>query len=318
MKSDLKFKELITVVTLFWCGALPQKVNATLIIALRRNDYLYVASDSVLSRDGQKIQDKYIKCFPASETSCVGISGNGGADGTIQTTSNRFTFDLHFPQKLEAIAAEEYAKHQLSSDSATNILNRFSLVHKSLISILETNDYYTNHERLETDIYFFGYDISAAAFYKSTARFPPFAPYTFNFRKESFPDSSISFIGEYGFLTGLMRGDDPRIKSLKSKALIAALSPSASADKDMQAKMISRAILQLYALHTKYTKRYNYDDGLVGPPYVIYRISTNDVTRIYYGNGLTTSDENVLGIVVCVIVFVLIAGIIVYALRDLQ
>jgi len=310
------YTNLLKLVTLLWCCALPQSLNATLIIAVRHNDDLYIASDSVLSHLHQKSAEKYMKCFPASKTSCVAISGFGGADGTIVTTSNQVTFDLRFPQKLEQIATEESPRYQFFSDSVTNILNRFAPVYKSFMDLVETNSY-TNHEQFdETDIYFIGYDTTTATFCQSTARFPPIAPYTFTLEKVLIPKSSIRFLGEYGFLSALMRGDDARLKPLKSEALIAALSPPPSADKELQARTICGAILQLYALHIKYSKQYKYDPGLVGPPYVIYRVSTNNATRIYYGNGSATSDETVVDILLCLTVVLLIVGIIIFALRS--
>jgi hypothetical protein len=306
---------ILTLVTVLGCLALPQALNATLIIVLRHNDDLYVASDSMLSHLHLKNSGKYLKCFPASKTSCVAISGFGGADGTIGTTSNQIVFDLRFPQKLDQIATEEYAHHQLFSDSVTNILNRFTPVYKSLMELIATNSV-TNHERFDdTDIYFAGYDSSSASFCQITARFLPLPPHDFVLEKIAIPASSISFFGEYGFLSALMRGNDPRLKPLKTEALAAALSPPPSANNDLQAKTISGAILQLYALHTKYSKLYNYDDGLVGPPYVIYQVSTNSVTRVYYGSGLATQDETFLCILLFLIVLFLIIGVIGYAFR---
>lgn len=315
MKRNGTTHRLSTIILLFWFFVLSPSSNATLIIVVRQNDALYVASDSALSRARQKKADKYLKCFPAGETCCVAISGFAGADGTIETTSNRMTFDLRFPQQLERIGAEEYARHELFSDSVTNILNRFQPVYRSFINLIETNSI-TNHEPFdETDIYIIGYDTAAAEFCEAKARFRPIAPYTFTFGKVSIPASNVAFKGEYGFLGALMRGDDPRLKPLKSKALMSALSPPSSATKDVQAKTICGGILQLYALHTKYAKRYNYDDGLVGPPYVIYRIGTNNVTRIYFGNGSTNSDKSVVDILLCLIVIVLIVGVIIFSLR---
>ena len=316
MQKNGRTQRLLIVTMLFWCSALPQSLNATLIMAIRQNDALYVASDSVLSRTRQRVADKYLKCFPTGETCCVAISGFGGGDGTIETTSNRITFDQRFPQQLDRLGTEEYAKHQLFSDSVTNILNRFQVVYRSFMNLIETNSI-TNHEPFdETDIYFIGYDTKAATFYQTKARFLPLAPYPFTLDQIRVPESSVSFFGEYRFLSALMRGDDPRIKHLKSEALLQELSPPSSATKDQQAKSICRAILQMYALHTKYSKQYKYDDGFVGPPHIIYRIDTNSVTRIYYGSGSTTSDEDVVAILLCLIVIVLIVSVVVFALHQ--
>jgi hypothetical protein len=315
-KRTASITRLLMLATLFCCCAWPHALNATLIVVLRHNNDLYVASDSVLSRNRQKISEKHIKCFPASETSCVAISGYGGGDGTVQTTSNRLTFDLHFPQKLEGIAAEEYAKDQLFSESATNILDHFSSVYKSLMVLFETNGYDMRKIPDETDIYFFGYDSVADAFYQLTARFPPVAPYNFDLEKEPLPGSSIGFFGESRFLAALMRGDDPRVKALQTKALSDGLNPSPSTNENMQEKAISAAILNLYALHIRYARSYNYNDGMVGPPYAIYRISTNSVTRIYYGNGFPTSDESLTNFLLCAVVAVLIVSVIIFALRS--
>src|ERR1700722_18279501 len=225
MQQNRRTKQLLMLTILLWCSELPQSLNATLIIAIRQNDALYVASDSLLSHAGEKTSQKYMKCFPAWQTGCVAISGFSGADGDITTTSNRITFDLRFPQQLDRIATQEFDKHQVFHDSATNILDRFEPVYKSFMKLVETNSV-TNHERFdETDIYFFGYDPADATFCHSTARFTPVAPYTFTLEKASIPESTISFEGEYGFLTALMRGNDPRIKPLKPKALVAGLSP---------------------------------------------------------------------------------------------
>jgi hypothetical protein len=308
---------LLTLLGLLLCLSWPQTLNATLIIILRHNDDLYVASDSVLSYARQKKSEKYTKCFPASKTGCVAISGYGGANGTIETTSNQIVFDSRFPQKLDEMAKEEQAKHELFSDSVTNILNRFAPVYKSLMELqLSIANNATNRERFDdTDIYFVGYDSSSTSFCQITARFPPLPPHNFVLERLAIPTSSIHFIGEYGFLSALMRGDDPRLKPLKSAALLRGLSPLPVVSSDLQAKTISDAILQLYGLHTKYSKRYNYDDGLVGPPYVIYRVSTNEVTRVYYGNGLATPDEEFLGILIFLIVLCVIIGAPIFAFR---
>jgi hypothetical protein len=294
---------------------LPQSSNATLIIVLRHKDHIYVASDSVLSRARKKSAEEYIKCFPASDTSCVAISGFGGADGTISTISNQITFDLRFPQTLDRIASEEYAKHLPFTHNLTNILDSFSSTYRSLMSIVETNGY-TNHEQFdETDIYYIGYDPESARFSKFTARFSPNAPHSFDLRTDSIPESTINFMGEYGFLLALMWGNDSRLKQLKSETLTKALSPPLTADTDLEAKTICGGILQLYALHTKYSKHFEYDDGLVGPPYVVYRVTTNSVTRIYYGRGLVNDDERVLGVLLCAIMIVLLVGILIFVLK---
>jgi hypothetical protein len=44
----------------------------------------------------------------------------------------------------------------------------------------------------------------------------------------------------------------------------------------------------MYHLHKKYSKAYGYGEGLIGPPYVIYKITPTNTTQIYYGNGRTT------------------------------
>jgi len=112
-----------------------------------------------------------------------------------------------------------------------------------------------------------------------------------------------------------MRDDDPRIKSLMSEGLARALSPPPSADTELQVKTTCDSILRLYDLHTKYSKLYKYDDGLVGPPYVVYRISTTNATRVFYGHGLATSDEEFLGVLIFLIVLILIVGVLIFAFQ---
>src|SRR5271166_4167783 len=107
--------------TLLYSLAFPQKMLATLIIAVRHNDEMCLASDSLLSNQHQQPSGKYIKCFQSSDTSCVAISGFGGADITIGTNSYPTTINVRFPQELEQIASEESAKHLPFLQSASNV-----------------------------------------------------------------------------------------------------------------------------------------------------------------------------------------------------
>jgi hypothetical protein len=305
----------LLLVSLFCCCALSQSLNATLLIALRDNDVLYVASDGLISVTGQNRSWKYLKCFPASKTGCVAITGYGGANGSITTTSNQLSFTHDFPPILDKIATEEFAKQESFSRSLTNTLSRFAIEYKSLMELLETNTYLAQQQFDDTDIYFMGYDPTTATFYNSEAHFHPIAPYKFDLNTVSIPASTITFKGEFAFLSALMRGDDPRLKALRSEAFDTAFPPDSSAGDGLQAKAISDRILRLFALHTEYSKRYNYDHGLVGPPYVVYRISTNDVKRVYYGNGFATSDEKFVNILIILIVLLVIVGVIILGYR---
>ncbi len=183
------------------------------------------------------------------------------------------------------------------------------------MELLEANNLLAQQRFDDTDIYFIGYDTTTSAFCNSEARFHPIAPYTFDLKTVSIPESSINFRGEFAFLSALMQGDDPRLKALKSEAFSTQYLPGSSAGDDLQAKAISDRILRLYALHTEYSKRYKYDDGLVGPPYVVYRINTNDVKSVYYGSGFATSDEKFVDILIFLIVLFVIIGVSIFAYR---
>jgi hypothetical protein len=305
-----KTTKIIALVAMFAFVVLPRSINATLLIVLRHNNNLYVASDSVLSDLHGKKPEKYLKCFPASETSCVCISGFGGASGTICTTSNHISFDFRFPQQLQQIARQEFARHRPFSENVTNILNHFEFIYRSLMDLLVTNNV-TNVESLDkTDVYFIGYDTSSRSFCQISSHFRPLSPYGVVLERVPIPMSSMGFMGEYGFLSALIRNDDPRLKALRTKALGAALSPPLSIKPELETKAVCGGILQLYALHNKYSKLFNYDAGLVGPPYVIYKISTNNVICAYYGSSLAKPDEIFLFILISfVVLFVVVAAI---------
>jgi len=276
---------------------------------------IYMASDGVVSSDtDDRLSKKHIKCFPTSDTSCVGLAGFSGLDFAATTRQPAIRSDLLL--ELEQMSSEQVASRKPFLESVTNITTRFLSSYNSLMQLKDSHVKNTRTEAGPTVLEFIGYDPHTATYMDATTRFWPTNSTEANLHIDSISPSYFSLIGTQDFLMATLSGKYANLKSLMPEELRQRLGNIAASDKPLDTPTVDATVLQLFAFHRKYAKQYGYPDGNVGPPYVIYRISTTNVTRIYFGGGNMGSDETVVGIIVVAIVLILIVGPLILALKE--
>jgi hypothetical protein len=284
------------------------------MVVRHNGNEIYMASDGVVSSDtDDHLNEKHIKCFPTSVTSCVGLAGFSGLDFAATTRQSAIRLDLLL--ELERMSSEQVALHKPFLESVTNITTCFLSSYNSIMQLKDDRVKNARTGAGPTILEFMGYDTHTATYIHVSARFWATNSTEASLHIDSISPSYFYLIGVQDFLMATLSGKYANLKSLMPKELRQRLGDLAASDKQMDSPTVNATVLQLFAFHRKYAKQYGYPDGNVGPPYVIYRISTTNVTRIYYGGGRMDSDESVVCTIVATIVLIFIVGLLIFVLK---
>jgi hypothetical protein len=213
------------------------------------------------------------------------------------------------------MSSEQVSLRKPFLESVTNITTSFLYSYNSLMQLKDSRVQNARTNAGPTVLDFMGYDSHSATYIHASARFWPTNSTEASLHIDTFSPSDVYFIGAHDFLLATLSGTNAILNSVMPAELRHRLGDITASDKPLDTPTVDATLLQLFAFHRKYAKQYGYPDGNVGPPYVIYRISTTNVTQIYYGGGTTGSDEMAVGIVVGAMVLMLVIGIVIFALK---
>jgi hypothetical protein len=306
---------LCLAITLLLFFAFPEASIATLIIAMRHNDDIYVASDGMLTiGQGTSVQvsSTNAKCFRISDTCCVALANFAGFESASGNEPNSEMGSISLYDELQRISSQEYERHESLTQSGVNVLYQFKDWYGKCVALGMRNEM-PNEKQVETSLLFVGYDPELNGFVERLDQFLPSAHNGFQVRltnNNSIPKGYMRLLGESSFLSNILGNfiveHDPKLTALLPEEVRLSVSNLMCTEKQLDTPVVIDAILRLYALDRRYAKQYFPQEGHVGPPYLIYQITKTNVTRIYSGDGNVTFDHSILIFVVGLIAFILI------------
>ena len=263
--------------SLFSCTA-----RATLIICLRHKSEVFLASDSMLVRGndaevGLPTQTNADKIFPFSKTCLIAVAN---WNGPVQLDTNSGEFSSEFVSFVTNMAPKLLDTNLPLQTNITSVMLRFLPLWAEAINRNKLADPTIDLSKLMTRICFVGYDGESKEFF--------FQPFTFsgtNIATLSGPRMPMSevfraTVGQGDFASDLLAGKTNFISqaSLSCQETIHDLNAGMP---DISEERIVNAILEVFALDKSDANRAQHDPVLIGPPYKIFKITTNEVVRIH-------------------------------------
>jgi hypothetical protein len=254
---------------LFWRSA-----SATLIVAVYNHGALYIAGDSLWTTTrGGRGGLSADKIFQVSDTCLACISGDcefqskatgsnvfSLRDGLLQVCKEASTNGLPMPINVGRIA---------------EVMSNSFIVFRSLVA--QATPSYAPC----TDLSFGGYDALSGRFFFITTRFSTKGAATdTNYWSPASNNAPVQFIvlGEGNFLTQLfMNRTNAELEKLRTPAF-KEVWPNVVADNQLEQNKMAESILDLFRLHKKRAARFNTNEGSIGPPYSVYKITKEGVS----------------------------------------
>lgn len=254
--------------------------EASLVISIYNNNAVYLASDSLLTPgldESKKINGP--KIFMVSTNFCVTMTGLFGnpITNTNHTPSGLFTLS----DKLKGFCDEEYPQAKPLGAKIMAICDNFQTAHKNYLEKLKSAGVSLSPDHQETVLYFAGYDSLQTNFAGVQYVFGTNMTSQGMFERgaNNF-EAPIAIFGEADFLSAIdSTNNDLRLKEIRSKlpdTFMQMWDETPLSEKEM-----TDLILQLFQLHKTYAASFIRDEGNIGEPYVIYKITKDRVGRIH-------------------------------------
>lgn len=268
----------------FWWAAivisiLCQRCEATLVISIYNNNAVYLASDSLLSPCDDRLKKiNGPKIFMVSTNFCVAMSGLFGIPEKPRTNQPSGLFVLS--GELKSFCDEEYSQPKPLKNKVMSIGDHFDEADQAYLEKMKSEGISLLPEDQGTRLYFVGYDSSRTNFVGLTSVYGIDIPDKVVFiRGVNHFGPPITEMGESKFINAVVSSNDPRFKDVRSKipkTFNEALYELPISEEDM-----TNLILQLFQLHKKYAASFYSDEGNIGEPYVIYKITKEGVKRVH-------------------------------------
>ncbi len=211
---------------------------------------------------------------------CVGMTGLFGIPIKAQTNqppSGLFTLS----DELKNFCDEEYSEAKPTSDKVLSIHDNFETAHQAYLKKAKSDGISLLPEDQGTRLYFVGYDDSKSNFVGITTVFRTNATDSdvVFVRGANYFGPPITEMGEAKFINAATSSDDPKFKDIRSKipkTFYQALYGTPLSEGD-----VVNLILQLFRLHKEYASSFYKDEGNIGEPYVIYKITKDGVKKVH-------------------------------------
>jgi hypothetical protein len=268
---------LLSSLFLFW---LCPSSLATLIICIYNRNQIYLASDSQVSDCGGKRIGSHNKIFPISQNCCIGLSGFCGGN-PIQQSGGTFE-SSSLTRTLENLCREASANDAPLVSKMDAIATRLSILHCAIFSNeVPTNG--TNQSHFLTKLQYAGYNATKHCFFSSSYMLdgtngthlePVFE------RGSTNNECSVTFQGEDKFPSALLTTTNMRLYKLRSAAFSEVIDDLKSGNSVSDARIIN-FMLEIFKLHKEHSASMGYDDGWIGEPYLIYKITKEGIVQIH-------------------------------------
>lgn len=259
-----------------WCPSF-----ASLVICIYYNNQIYLGSDSLVHGQGGEKDFNTPKIFQIADTCCVSITGNYGSTFRDTKTAS-IVLQIILPLELEKICRDLNSTHQPLEYKINTVIQQFGLKYvdcfRKLLSIGE------DPRKIEdTRICFVGYDPLTKSFFQKSCLFRGTNQAALETRFERNSTSSepyFSFQGEDHFLTALLTSSDDMFMKLRSDAFKRTMSQLVRFDSFVSDDSVANLMLEMFSLHKTNAASTGSDKGFIGEPYVIYKITSEQTSKI--------------------------------------
>jgi|HubBroStandDraft_6_1064221.scaffolds.fasta_scaffold166293_2 hypothetical protein len=257
--------------------------TASLVIIVYNDNALYVGSDSLVSVQGDTNSYKTNKIFELNHSCCVSITGFFGTDFRRENTGE-IVESVRLPDDLERLCKLMSENNEPLQSNITSIATQLSAIYDSCIKKLKStgNDTKDNSTR----VLFAGYDNAKKDFFEVSCAFGETNKGTLEIVLERGATNSgdvIHFQGEGNFLKALYLSKDEKFTRLRTPDYDDSMRAVLSEAPIPERRMI-HILLTLFQLHKANAAALGCDKGLIGEPYVFYKISKEGVKRLKIEN----------------------------------
>jgi hypothetical protein len=274
---------------LWLCLALGFQVysaRATLIIHIWHGEEVYVASDSLTTMmDSSKTVTgghfTSIKTFQLSSTCRACISGWDGIQRRGRRPGEYATPSLI--ESLEHVCGELRTSKEPLQSKMSNVVNTLSREFTSDLELRRKRMPPASLGGFTTYVCFAGYDDSRKAFFLSEFELSATNPAVVSTGlrlNSTFDREWLVAQGETTFL-GALKKDDPKAVSLLSADGKTTLRDIRSPDGVVPQTQMVGLILELFRLHKEHAAEFPPDQGRIGEPYVIFKITRTNMSQVY-------------------------------------
>ncbi len=255
---------------------------ASLVICIYHNNQLYLGSDSLVHGEGGEKNFNTPKIFPIADTCWVSITGNYGSTFR-DTKTGSIISRIILPLELGQICRDLNATNQPLEYKIITVAQQFGSKYIDCFEKrLSTGEDLRKIE--DTRICFVGYDPSTKSFFQKTRLFQGTkqAPLETKFERNSkINDPVFSFQGEDNFLPALLTSSDEIFIKLRSDDLKRTMSQLRRPDSVVSDESVTNLMLEMFSLQKAKASSTVPDKGFIGEPYVIYKITTEQTTKIH-------------------------------------
>jgi hypothetical protein len=280
-------RKQIAAVLLLLFLAVHQSALGSLVIMLYHKDTMYLASDSlgtsfayddpshVLGEASHSVQ----KISRISEHCCAAITGFAGHG--IESKSGKLLISLDVPKSLGRLCALE-ATNSASLDEkmesiATKLNSEYCAFFKNGAQITGSA-----YEHDPTRLQFAGYNTEKRCFFVKSCVLDgtnSVHPELVKEYRGATDPNCFSLQGEARFLQTLMSGDQPELIKLLSPEFTDTAAELIT-DKTVSDGSVTNLILEMFRLHKENSARLGYDKGQIGPPYRIFKMTTEKIVEL--------------------------------------
>lgn len=255
---------------------------ASLVICIYHNNQIYLGSDSLVHGEGGEKNFNTPKIFPIADTCWVSITGNYGSTFR-DTKTGSIISRIILPLELGQICRDLNATNQPLEYKIITVAKQFGSKYidyfRKMLSIGK------DPRKIEaTRLYFVGYDPSTKSFFGKSCLFQgtnQAALETRFVRNSKNNLTDFSFQGEDHFLPALLTSSDEIFIKLRSDDLKRTMSQLWRPDSVVSDESVTNLMLEMFSLQKAKASSTGHDKGFIGEPYVIYKITTEQTTKIH-------------------------------------
>jgi hypothetical protein len=263
---------------LFLCPA----ARADLVICVHRQDDLFIASDALLVPNGSEDPLRSRRIFKLEDACCVTITGF--VDPVLMDTKTGKPSTIFFPVELEKICDDARVLDEpLQEKIKTTVAHFGERYHDCLQHRAKPKKgAASNTGEIKTRISFLGYDSALKKFFGCSYRFSETNRTVLETVFDSNPTNNaggLSFVGDTGFARALLSAD-PKLTPLASDEFRDTVKDLYGGAPVTDGRIL-KCLLELFQLQKQNAARLGFDQGRIGEPCTIYKITREEIEQMH-------------------------------------
>ncbi len=268
----------------------PPSLTASLVITAYRDQVVYVASDSLVSGLDGTPQSHAKKTFQMGDTCLVSWTGFARWTPADKVSATAGPAPSIYAA-LKKLCRECNSSREPLAAQRDQILREITGQYGDCMRCALSNGVSPDHlnaEALAGALSFAGYDPSSKAFFSQTYYFQGTndvsAQTDFNIGP-NVTGASVSFQGEFHFLSALVYGHDKKLTDLCPRKYRRDIGELLAPQTPIPEQRLVDCLLEMFRLHKQHASRLGYDKGAIGEPYRVYRVTKEKITQIVGGHA---------------------------------